>query len=292
MMKKIKKILRKIFKPIRGVGFPGDGRQRQRSKQVEVFDILKVNKIFKENFPELLACNEARESVADKIDISADIENYFGLTKAWMNYAAQVPDLKDWRDSKGHAWPNLHPALQHVIDTYKEIKPSSVCDIGAGAGVVSKYIFAASGGQVNLTCLEGSDAHIAAMKQNFFNSDIIPPKMDVKANIVKGFAQSLPFGDNSFDMVFTCTVMMHMPFIAAVLAACEMARVSSKYILHVEGYHVDGIPKNVRGKYNSLLIDYERLYAKLGYKKVKKFFYRDPYETDYDYVVFLAEKIK
>jgi hypothetical protein len=90
------------------------------------------------------------------------------------------------------------------------------------------------------------------------------------------------FENDSHELVFTCTVMMHMPFIAGVLAACEIARVSSKYILHVEGYHTDGIVEGFRTPYNLLIIDYEYLHKKLGLHTLKKFFYQDPY---YDFSI-------
>jgi ubiquinone/menaquinone biosynthesis C-methylase UbiE len=121
-------------------------------------------------------------------------------------------------------------------------------------------------------------------------SKLIAPNIEVKANVVKAAAQNLPFEDNSFDLVYTCTLMMHVPYIAAVLAAAEFARVSSKYVLHVEGYHTDGIVRNFKSKYNFLLLDYQRLYEKLGFRMVKEFFYQDPYSTEYDYIVYLGEK--
>ena len=283
--------IKRAIKPARGSGFSGDGKQRQRSKQIQVMSALFENKMFINNFPELLYCNESRTGVAHKIDVAAFMEDYFKSMQTWMNYPTQIPDLKGWVDSKGNKWPNLHPAHQHVVDTYKTYRPASVCEVGAGAGVVAKYVFAASDQKVKLACVEGSATHLAAMKLNFSGtSDIIAPNIKVNAEVVKAAAQKIPFADNSYELVYTCTLMMHVPYIAAVLAACEMARVSSKYVLHVEGYHTDGIA-GFRDKYNLLLLDYERLYHKLGFQTVKKFFYQDPYSTEYDYIVYLAEKI-
>ena len=292
-MKKYLRRLKRSIKPVRGLGFPGDGRQRQRSEQIEIIGKLFPNKTFLNNYPELLRCNESHTGVADNMDVSAELEGYHKSLSTWMNYADQISDLKGWVDPKGHIWPKIHIAHQHVVDTYKELKPASVCEVGAGAGVVAKYVYAASNNQVALTCVEGSEKHLASMKEHFsLASKLIAPNIEVKANVVKAAAQNLPFSDNSFEMVYTCTLMMHIPYIPAVLAASEFARVSSKYVLHVEGYHTDGIVRTFKSKYNFLLLDYERLYKKLGYKTVKKFFYKDPYSTEYDYIVFLAEKIK
>lgn len=291
MLKDYLRRMKRALKPVRGLGFSGDGRQQQRSKQIEIIGKLFPNKAFIEHYPELLACNESYVSVADKTDVAAELLDYHKATQSWLNYSDQIPDLAGWVDSKGHVWPKLHPAHQHVVDAYNRLKPVSVCEVGAGAGVVAKYVYAASGGKVKLACVEGSNPHLEAMKLNFSgDSNIILPNIKVDAEIVKAAAQHMPFADNSFELVYTCTLMMHLPYIPAVLAVAEMARVTSKYILHVEGYHTDGIVRTFKNKYNFLLLDYERLYQKLGFKTVVKQFYQDPYSTEYDYVIFLAEK--
>jgi len=290
MLKFLKSKIKKIVKPTRGLGFPGDGKQRQRSAQIEALRALKVNENFINKFPELLFCNESYFSLADKVDAAKVIEEYIQSTEQWMNYSDQVPSLAGWVDSRGHDFKNPHPAIKYIVEIFKEFQPATVLDIGAGAGVVSKYIFA-SMPETKITCLEGSERHILEMKENFNESDIIPPKIKVQANIVKGIAQRMPFVDRSFEFVFTCTVMMHNPFIPGVLAACEIARVSSRYILHVEGYHTDGVA-SFRTPENLRVYDYERLYNLLGFQTKKKFFYQDPYAKDYDYIVFLAERIK
>ena len=278
---------------IRGKGFPGDGTQRLRSQQIEIIHSLTNNETFISQYPELLTCNESWISIADKVDVAAELEAYFKSSWDWMNYPGQVPALEGWIDSKGHVWPNIHPTHQQVVNIFCEFQPKSVCEIGAGAGVVSKYVYAASNQKILLTCIEGGENHLEAMKINFSEeSKVIPPYINVPAEIKKGLAQSLTLENDSHELVFTCTVMMHMPFIAAVLAACEIARVSSRYVLHVEGYHTDGIVEGFRTPYNLLIIDYERLYEKLGFHTLKKFFYQDPYSESYEAIVFLAEKIK
>jgi hypothetical protein len=84
---------------------------------------------------------------------------------------------------------------------------------------------------------------------------------------------------------------MHNSFIPATLAIAEMTRISSRYVLYVEGYHVDGIPKIYGSKYERLVVDYEKIHTLLGYKTIEKTFHRDPHSPDYEYVIYLAEKI-
>lgn len=292
MIKKIRAALSPL-KFRRGEGFPGDGTQQLRSKQIEILKSLTGNKKFISHYPELLFCNEKRMGVADKIDVSKKLATYFEHTNSWLNYADQAGSLKDWVDVKGGSlWPNIHATHRHVVDICKELDVKNICDVGAGAGVVSKYIYAETKGKdVNITCLEGSVKHIAEMRENFDNSDTIIPKIKVEAEIVKGLIQNAPFKDNTFDLVFTCTVIMHNAYLPAVLAISEMTRISSKYVLYVEGYHTDGMPALYSDKYDRLLVDYEALHEKLGYRTVKKEFYQDPFSKDYDYIVYLAEKI-
>ncbi len=64
------------------------------------------------------------------------------------------------------------------------------------------------------------------------------------------------------------------------------------------GQYSDGIVRrhseseaSYSGQQRGLLVDYEALHEKLGYKTLKKEFYRDPFSKDYDYIVYLAEKI-
>lgn len=292
MIKKIRSILSPLkFK--RGNGFPGDGNQQLRTKQIEIISSLTKNKTFISHYPELLRCNEKHEGVADKIDVSKKIKAYFDHTNTWLNYKEQTDSLEVWSAEKhGLVWPNIHATHRHVVDICKELGVKKICDVGAGAGVVSKFLYAETRDTgAKITCLEGSTRHIAVMKENFNNSSVISPKIKVEAEIVKGIIQNAPFKDNTFDLAFTCTVIMHNAYIPAVLAISEITRISSKYVLYVEGYHTDGIPKIYKDKFDRLLVDYETLHQKLGYKTLRKEFYQDPFSKDYEYIVYLAEKI-
>lgn len=293
MIKKIKSLLRPLkFK--RGKGYPGDGNQRLRVEQIKSLSSLTKNKKFISHFPELLFCNEQRLGVADKIDVAKKVEEYFKHTNTWLNYEHQTDSLEVWSAEKhGLVWPNIHAAHRHVVDICKELGVKNICDVGAGAGVVSKFLYAETKNTgTKITCLEGSSRHIAVMKENFNNSDVITPKIKVEADIVKGLIQNAPFKDNTFDLAFTCTVIMHNAYIPAVLAISEITRISSKYVLYVEGYHTDGIPTLYKDKFDRLLVDYETLHEKLGYKTLQKEFYQDPFSKDYEYIVYLAEKIQ
>ena len=89
--------------------------------------------------------------------------------------------------------------------------------MGAGCGRVSKYIYAQNP-NLNITCIEDNKAYFAQMKENFETRiDVIEPNIPVKATMIRACLPELSMiQSNSYDIVFTCTVMMHLPFIIAV----------------------------------------------------------------------------
>ena len=54
--------------------------------------------------------------------------------------------------------------------------------------------------------------------------------------IVNGSCFSIPFADKTFDLVFTCGVLMHVAQYDLFRALAEISRVSNKYLLAIE-YH-------------------------------------------------------
>jgi hypothetical protein len=305
--------LYRYFFPVRGKGFSGGKGQKRRSDQISQIQQIFPNQKFIDNYPELLRCNEQYFNLAGKIDVGDYLVRYHELTKSWLQYPVVVKNLKGWVDSQGNSWPRLHPMHQTIVDIIKEYRPKSVCEVGAGSGMVAKYVYASVDGKIELTCIEGSASHISSMKENFTfttGSHILEPNINVNAKVIEAVAQNIPMSDGEVELLYTCTLQLHIPFVAAVLASAEYARVSKKYILHVEGIHVDAVPivnwvsawrrnlagifprlgRLIRSESDGLLIDYSRLYSLLGFKTIKKIILKDPYSNDYDYIVFLAER--
>ena len=109
--------------------------------------------------------------------------------------------------------------------------------------------------------------------------------------------------DNQYDMVFTMTVMMHQPFIPALLTLCECARISKKYVLHIENKNYDPNNKNYKhnaicmpknnnlSDYNKLPLDYKEIYEYLGFKTIQHYDFYDTNVKDALYTIYLGEKI-
>ncbi len=103
-------------------------------------------------------------------------------------------------------------------DFLKEIfpisqKPFSMLEVGCGTGYVSLF-FAKRGN--NATCVDINKSILKIAQNNF-------KKEKVKGKFVVASAESLPFKDNSFDIVSSFGLMEH--FEDPHLAFSEMARV-------------------------------------------------------------------
>jgi hypothetical protein len=82
---------------------------------------------------------------------------------------------------------------------------------------------------------------------------------------------------------------MHMPFIPAVLAMCEIARTTRRWIVHAEHLHTDGILFS-RDADDLLIPDYRRVYEILGFRTLRYEEYPDPFLPGYRGVAFIAER--
>jgi hypothetical protein len=241
---------------------------------------------------DLLTCNLNQFEMFDRDEVETDIARYYKNTSNWDDVYGHVNNLAGWAN-RDYIFPNLHIHHEKIVNTVKDLEVKDVLEVGAGAGCVSKYVYASTG--ANMTCLEGSDHHISQMRENFSSdSTIVAPRIDVPANIIRGYIQNNSIPDNSFDLVYTCTVMMHIPFLVIPRAALQIKRLTRKYILHVENrndkINCVHIPGDQRNRLNYLCIDYRKLYESIGVKTLSYFEYSDPH-ADCTYVYYLGEKV-
>lgn len=248
-----------------------------------------------QDFDNLLKCNLSHLDVASCCNVTRELDLYEQALQNESNYAP-VPALENWIDV-GTTYPTLHPTHQIIIDIVRELDISTLCEIGAGAGKVSKYLYAQNPNLL-ITCIEHNSEHLKQMKENFVTrTNVLLPDIKVNATIVKGCLPNLSsIKSNSFDFIFTCTVMMHLPFIPAVKSAIEIHRLSNKYILHIENkndgnewYNMAVVKPKELSPINYLGIDYVALYEKLGVKTLKYYEYKDPFSPAI-FIVYLGEK--
>lgn len=223
---------------------------------------------FKDNLIELLNCNLNNYVFTenDKLKIWNDLSFYIESTKNMNNYVPH-PTLESWYGPEDGVFPDVHPHHKHLLNLIKNYNVKQTLDCGAGCGMITKYI-CADNENIKPTCIEGHTKHISQMLENFQSrTHVITPDIKVDANILQNSLTKIDLSDNSQEFVFSCTVIMHIPFIAAIASIVEMVRVSSKYICHIENQN-DVINAIVRGQTTldnqMLTIDYKKLYEKLG----------------------------
>tara|TARA_R110001592_G_scaffold112395_3_gene310614 strand:+ start:642 stop:1148 length:507 start_codon:yes stop_codon:yes gene_type:complete len=166
-------------------------------------------------------------------------------------------------------------------------------DCGAGCGMISKYIYAINN-NIDITCIENNKIHFDQLVENFEkNTDIIKPDINVPANKIRGNIHNIDLPSNSKEFVFTCTVLMHIPYIAAVASLIELTRVSSKYICHIENVNNvinSVVPGETQLPEEMLSIDYIKLYKLLGYDIKEYKLSSHPGEPNCKFIYLLVEK--
>ncbi len=257
--------------------------------------IVQIMSAHTDNFNQLLKCNLAKQDIGILCNVGYEEKLYANALSNEVNYSG-ISSLAEWNVFE-YDFPDIHPTHRILLDTILPLGISSVCDLGAGCGKLSKYLYA-SNPRMDITCVEHNSRHLAQIKENFeINTGIIKPDIPVKAKIIKGCLPDLSFlPSDGYDLVFTCTVMMHLPFIIAVKSAQEIVRVSKKYILHIENknegsdwYNMTVINPSGMSPLNCIGIDYVRLYESLGVKTMRYCEFKDV-SSPATFILYLGQK--
>ena len=105
-------------------------------------------------------------------------------------------------------------------------QPRSVLEVGCGYGKQLLNIRAATNPDVFLTGIDFSPSQLALAQQNF--------STDPNVALVHGSGNSLPFADQSFDLVLTSAVILHNPPDVAHAMRREILRVARVWCVHNE----------------------------------------------------------
>jgi len=233
----------------------------------------------------------------NNIDVNSELEIY---NKSLLNENNYVPSachftLESWYDTK-HVYPNIDPRHRFIVDEIKSHNYKKIIDLGAGSGCVSKYVYAENPKIEELVCVEHSSTHFAQMIDNFQNkTDIIPPDIKVDAETINNdiYNTLKTYSDNYFDVGFTCTVLMHIPYIHSIYIIKELSRVC-KNIIHAENQNdmvncvVNGLTK-LKEEY--CLINYKNIYELLNFNIIKHDRVKDPYANCYYIYVHVSKNI-
>ena len=119
--------------------------------------------------------------------------------------------------------------VRDLVSRMVLLKPESVLEVGCGFGrimpsVVENLKVDVYGIELSSTMIEESIKYL-----NGYD------KKD-KIHIQQAPAQKIPFGDKSFDLVYTHVCLTHIPPKDIPQVVDEICRVASKYIIHIERF--------------------------------------------------------
>jgi len=140
--------------------------------------------------------------------------------------------LEGWEGSVGDRYWRRH-------SLYRDMPSSRLVRLNApmkAASMPRRILEVGCGNGVNLLALKSMLGSVPPMciKGIEPNRQAAAAGQKAGADITIGNAFALPFDDNSFDMVFTMGVLIHMADKEVTLAVKEMYRVASKYLLVAE----------------------------------------------------------
>jgi len=95
----------------------------------------------------------------------------------------------------------------YQIDLVKKLNPYKILEIGVGNKTVSNYL-----------------------RQNGFNIDTCDFNINLKPDCVADI-RSLPFKNDSYDLLIACEILEHIPWEDTKIALNELQRVSKKYVI-------------------------------------------------------------
>ncbi len=141
------------------------------------------------------------------------------------------------------------PFWQNVIGSYG---PESVLEVGCNVGGNLRWIAPRARGPV---C--GVEINPRALER--LRADV------PRAAGVQGRARELPFGDRSFDLVFTMGVLIHQPGASLGDVMREVVRCARRFVLCGEYFAPQTTEVGYRGETGALFKrDYGRLYQELA----------------------------
>jgi pseudaminic acid biosynthesis-associated methylase len=138
-----------------------------------------------------------------------------------------MSQLDEWRGEFGKAytdrniveWQKREPAFREMTGG---LSLSRVLEIRCNRGH----------NLVALSNVPGEDTELVGLEPNPYAREFA--RGNSKIGILNGTTYEIPFKDGYFDLVFTCTVLIHVPLEKLPVAMREISRVSRRYILCIE----------------------------------------------------------
>jgi len=153
---------------------------------------------------------------------------------------------KERQDRRQAPMARLEGAL--MCDMLKPIRGESVLDIGCGIGT-------------SLLTLLDKGLDVTGIDPSPYMLDAAYKQVRHRADLYRGFAEDLPFGDNSFNYaVFFATLEFVDDPQAALREACRVAR-DKIFIGVMNRYAVKGIERRVKGVFSETIYNKARFFS-------------------------------
>ncbi len=164
-----------------------------------------------------------------------------------------------WSDnySKERAQLYIDKSHEWLLKKVGELKPKNVLEIGCGFGKNLKFLSENLSYPTTLMGFDISESMVRKAKNNL-NNQVILGCADIN---------SLPFHDQSYDLIFTYAALMHVPEQNIRRAIQELRRVAKKYLIIIEEtYWSIGNPQGSTFKPNeyTFIYDYSKILPDCG----------------------------
>ncbi len=146
----------------------------------------------------------------------------------------KTKQLQNWEGAFGDAYIDRNPcspdllrkriiALCKIFQSVGLSHPQMILEVGANIGM-------------NIRALQYlTNAQLHALEPNSRARDVLVNEQILPKDCIHdGSAEHLPFEDRSMDLVFTCTVLIHIPPDTLNQALKEIYRVAKRHILIIE----------------------------------------------------------
>ncbi len=155
-----------------------------------------------------------QETVKNKKSKNVDIES---LSKIYDRDYFENGIATKKSNYVDYSWNRLGSYFQktakHIVDKFS---PKSVLDVGCAKGYLVKSLIELG---VDAKGIDPSEYALSGAHE------------DVKSKLTSGVVQSIPFDDNTFDVVTCFDVMEHIPEADIDIALSEMIRVSKQWVV-------------------------------------------------------------
>ncbi len=167
-----------------------------------------------------------------------------------MGYVFDFQDARDYAQWVSRQRNQLAAALesQLMVNLLKPVAGESVLNIGCGTGVSTEPLIRMG---LDVTCIDPS----------LYMLDIALTNLGRRADLYRGYAEDLPFDDNSFNHAcfFISLEFVEDP-VKAIKEACRVAK-DRIFVGFLNRFAFKGVQRRIKGVFTSTIFNRARFYS-------------------------------